>query len=157
MLSVLGGLVSYAPLRDAAASGPSPTLTSCWPLLIYGPWLVASLSILRAALHHRRTKHSWTVVMLFSGFAVVLCVAQAPMTVTGVAVAGIPPISALAAFQQIVRQMTLVSPPRHAHPGTHPSAHPSAQAHPGADPATARHGSPARAGLPWRRRQKESP
>ncbi|MGK5529842.1 DUF2637 domain-containing protein [Streptomyces sp. URMC 129] len=119
MLSVLGGLVSYDPLRDAAASATSPALTSCWPLLIYGPWLVASLSILRAALYQRHTKHSWSVVMVFSGFAVVLCVSQAPMTVTGVAVAGIPPISALAAFQQIVRQMTLGGPARHAHPGAH--------------------------------------
>ncbi|WP_223291195.1 DUF2637 domain-containing protein [Streptomyces avicenniae] len=116
MLSVLGGLISYGPLRDAAAPGASEALTDWWPLLIYGPWLVASLSIVRAALHQRRSLHSWVVVVLFSGIAVALCVAQAAPTVMNVAVAGLPPVSALLAFHQIVRQITLISPPRHAVP-----------------------------------------
>ncbi|WP_243740453.1 DUF2637 domain-containing protein [Streptomyces sp. 8K308] len=116
MLSVLGGLISYEPLRQVASPGSSAALTACWPLLIYGPWLVASLSILRAALHQRHARHSWAVVVLFSGLAVALCVAQAPPTMTDVAVAGLPPISALVAFHQIVRQITLISPPRHALP-----------------------------------------
>ncbi|MDT0342593.1 DUF2637 domain-containing protein [Streptomyces litchfieldiae] len=116
MLSVLGGLVSYEPLRDAAAPSASDQLTAWWPLLIYGPWLVASLSILRAALHQRRSLHSWAVVILFSGLAVGLCVSDAPRTATDIAVAGLPPISALVAFHQIVRQMTLIHPPRHALP-----------------------------------------
>ncbi|TDC64934.1 DUF2637 domain-containing protein [Streptomyces hainanensis] len=116
MLSVLGGLISYGPLRQVASPGSSTALTACWPMLIYGPWLVASLSILRAALHQRHARHSWAVVVLFSGLAVALCVAHAPPHVTDVAVAGLPPISALVAFQQIVRQITLISPPRHALP-----------------------------------------
>ncbi|GAA3870819.1 DUF2637 domain-containing protein [Streptomyces sedi] len=114
MLSVLGGLISYAPLRDAAAPAQSSALDAWWPLLVYGPWLVASLSILRAALHQRTARHSWAVVVLFSGLAVSLSVAQAPWTAVDVAVAAVPPISALIAFHQIVRQMTLTNPPRHA-------------------------------------------
>ncbi|RKN47143.1 DUF2637 domain-containing protein [Streptomyces hoynatensis] len=120
MLSVLGGLISYEPLRAAAATGAPPSLTAWWPLLIYGPWLVASMSILRAALHQKRVTHSWAVVIFFSGLAVALCVAQAPATVTDIAVAGLPPVSALVAFHQIVRQITLISPPRHAFPRQRP-------------------------------------
>ncbi|MFR9724115.1 hypothetical protein ACL02R_12230 [Streptomyces sp. MS19] len=120
MLSVLGGLISYGPLRDAAAPGASDALTDWWPLLIFGPWLVASLSIVRAALHQRRSLHSWLVVVLFSGIAVALCVAQAPPSVMSLAVAGLPPISALLAFHQVVRQITLISPPRHAVPRQRP-------------------------------------
>ncbi|WP_226961279.1 MULTISPECIES: DUF2637 domain-containing protein [Streptomyces] len=116
MLSVLGGLISYQPLRDAAAPGQSGLLNAWWPLLVYGPWLVASLSILRAALHQRTVRHSWVVVILFSGLAVCLSVAQAPMTAVDIAVAAVPPISALVAFHQIVKQMTLTNPPRHALP-----------------------------------------
>lgn len=116
MLSVLGGLISYQPLREAAAPGGSAVLDALWPLLVYGPWLVASLSILRAALHQRAARHSWVVVVLFSGLAVCLSVAQAPMTAVDIAVAAVPPISALVAFHQIVKQMTLTNPPRHALP-----------------------------------------
>ena len=122
MLSVLGGLISYEPLRAAAAGGAPASLTAWWPLLIYGPWLVASMSILRAALHQKRATHSWAVVVFFSGLAVALCVAQAPATVTDLSVAGLPPISALVAFHQIVRQITLISPPRHAFPRQRPGA-----------------------------------
>lgn len=113
MLSVLSGLVSYQPLREAAALETSPALSAWWPLLIYGPWLVGTLSILRAALHQRHAWHSWAVVVLFSGFAVALCVVEAAPTPTELAVAGLPPVSALVAFHQIVRQLTLVHPPRH--------------------------------------------
>ncbi len=116
MLSVLGGVISYEPLRGAASTGVSGTLADWWPLLIYGPWLVASLSILRAALHQRRVVHSWVVMILFSGLAVGLCVVSAPREVTEMAVAGLPPVSALIAFHQLVRQISLVHTPRHALP-----------------------------------------
>jgi hypothetical protein len=116
MLSVLGGVISYEPLRGVAAPGVSQALASWWPLLIYGPWLVASLSILRAALHQRRVLHSWVVLILFSGLAVGLCIADAPKSAPSVAVAGLPPVSALVAFHQLVRQIALVNPPRHALP-----------------------------------------
>jgi hypothetical protein len=116
MLSVLGGITSYQPLRDVASPAVSETLGAWWPLLIYGPWLVACLSILRAALHQRSALHSWLVMIVFSALAVGLCVAGSPPTVTGIAVAGLPPCSALVAFHQLVRQITLIHPPRHALP-----------------------------------------
>lgn len=116
MLSVLGGTIAYNPLRLLAAPGTSPELATWWPLLVYGPWLVASLSIIRAALHQRRSAHSWAVVVLFSAIAVVLCIAHAPKTLPGITVAGLPPITALVSFHQLIRQITLTSPPRHALP-----------------------------------------
>jgi uncharacterized protein DUF2637 len=116
MLSVLGGVISYDPLRGVASPGVSSALTSWWPLMIYGPWLVACLSILRAALHQRRVVHSWIVMVFFSALAVGLCVAGAPRTVTDLAVAGLAPVSSLVAFHQLVRQIALVNPPRHAMP-----------------------------------------
>ncbi|ONK11524.1 DUF2637 domain-containing protein [Streptomyces sp. MP131-18] len=121
MLSVLGGLVSYEPLRDAASPGVPQQLIGWWPLLIFGPWLVASLSILRAALYQRHALHSWAVVVFFSGLAIALCMSQVPRTPTNLAVAGLPPLSALLAFHQIVRQVTLINPPRHALPRRHPA------------------------------------
>jgi hypothetical protein len=116
MLSVLGGVTSYHPLRHVAAPGISGALAAWWPLLIYGPWLVACLSILRAALHQRGALHSWLVMIFFSALAVGLCIADSPHTVTGIAVAGLGPVSALIAFHQLVRQITLIHPPRHALP-----------------------------------------
>ncbi|MCG3041352.1 DUF2637 domain-containing protein [Streptomyces fenghuangensis] len=115
MVSVLGGLVSYDPLRLLAGPTVPADLARWWPLLIYGPWLTGSLSILRATVLRRRVRHSWAVVILFSAVAVVLCVAHAPKTLTGVAAAGLPPITALACFHQLVGQITLTQP-RHALP-----------------------------------------
>ncbi|MDG9706497.1 DUF2637 domain-containing protein [Streptomyces sp. DH37] len=115
MVSVLGGLVSYDPLRLLAGPGVPGDLARWWPLLVYGPWLAGSLSILRATVLRRRVRHSWAVVILFSTVAVVLCVAHAPRTLAGVAAAGLPPITALACFHQLVGQITLTQP-RHALP-----------------------------------------
>ncbi len=114
MLSVLGGMISYAPLQHLAERAVPHDLAPWWPLLVYGPWLVASLSILRAALHQRRAAHSWAVVVLFSFIAVYLCVAHATQSMTSMAVACLPPITALVSFHQLVRQITLTNPPRHA-------------------------------------------
>ena len=111
-LSALAGVLSYSPLRHAASLRTSPSLTASWPLLVYGPWLVAALSVLRAALYRRRAVHSWCVVLLSSALAVLLCVAQAPRHPVGLAVAGLPPVSALVAFQQLVCQATLLHAPR---------------------------------------------
>lgn len=116
MLSVLGGMISYGPLRYLASPSTSESMAAWWPLLVYGPWLVASLSVLRAALHRRGAAHSWAVVVLFSTIAVFLCVAHAPKDPPSMAVAGLPPVAALVSFHQLVRQITLTSPPRHALP-----------------------------------------
>ncbi|MFI6284356.1 DUF2637 domain-containing protein [Streptomyces sp. NPDC051018] len=116
MVSVFGGMVAYDPLRHIAEPRTQGDVVRWWPLLVYGPWMVASLSILRAALHQRRALHSWAVVLLFSTVAILLCVAQAPRTLTDAATAALPGLAALTCFQQIVRQITLTRPPRQATP-----------------------------------------
>ncbi|MFE1287673.1 DUF2637 domain-containing protein [Streptomyces sp. NPDC058751] len=111
MVSVFSGMVAYSPLQRIASNAQSGT-GPWWPLLVYGPWVVASLSILRAALHRRRAVHSWYVVLLFSSVAMMFCVADANQTVTGVATAVVPALASLTCFQQLVRQITLTRPPR---------------------------------------------
>ncbi|WP_344494196.1 DUF2637 domain-containing protein [Streptomyces enissocaesilis] len=106
-VSVLGAMVSYDPLRHLAASGVAPGLVHGWPLLVFGPWLVACLTVLRAALHRRRALQAWVVVVLFTAIAITLSVTQAPRTLPGTAVAALPPAAALACFHQFIRQITL--------------------------------------------------
>ncbi|MFD9985106.1 hypothetical protein ACFWZJ_32470 [Streptomyces massasporeus] len=115
-VSLLSGMVAYDPLRLVAVSPAARGLRHWWPLLVYGPWLVGSLSVLRAALHQRRAAHSWCVVLVFSSIAVLLCVVQAPRTVLGTAAAALPGLAALACFQQVVRQITLTRPPMRSAP-----------------------------------------
>ncbi|MDQ1010184.1 hypothetical protein QFZ82_004669 [Streptomyces sp. V4I23] len=115
MVSVFGGIVAYGPLQNVMSDARS-WMIPWWPLLVYGPWMVASLSILRTALHRRRALHSWFIVLLFSSVAVMLCVAQAERTFTGIAAAVLPPVASLACFQQLVRQITLTLPPRQSTP-----------------------------------------
>ncbi|MFF1558678.1 hypothetical protein [Streptomyces sp. NPDC058279] len=116
VVSIFSGLAICEALRLSAGPRTADDVVSWWPLLIYGPWVVASLSILRAALHQRRAVHSWSMVLLFSTLATLLCVAQAPTTFAAQAAATLPPIAALACFQQLVRQITLTRPPRQAAP-----------------------------------------
>lgn len=111
MVSVFGAMAAYAPLQHITSDAKGGKI-SWWPLLVYGPWIVASLSILRAALHRRRALHSWFVVLVFSSVAIMLCVTQAERTFAGVAGAALPAIASLACFQQLVRQITLTLPPR---------------------------------------------
>ncbi|MFE2553982.1 hypothetical protein ACFXGI_36505 [Streptomyces sp. NPDC059355] len=112
VVSIFSGLAICDALRHSAVPHTGHDVVSWWPLLIYGPWMVASLSILRAALHQRRAVHSWSIVLLFSTLATLLCVAQAPRTLPAQAAATLPAIAALACFQQLVRQITLTRPPR---------------------------------------------
>ncbi|GAA3170355.1 DUF2637 domain-containing protein [Streptomyces virens] len=119
MVSVFSGVVTYEPLLLVTTAHSSGSSSAWWPVLVYGPWLAGSLSILRAALHQRRALHSWFVVLLFSAVAVMLCVAQAPRTVTDTAAAALPGVAALACFQQLVRQITLTRPPRRTAPPRH--------------------------------------
>lgn len=116
VVSILSGLAICDALRHSAAPHTAREVVIWWPLLIYGPWMVASLSILRSALHQRRALHSWSIVLLFSTMATLLCVAQAPRTITAGAASALPAIAALACFQQLVRQITLTRPPRQAAP-----------------------------------------
>ncbi|MGW5848730.1 hypothetical protein ACWFQ8_12400 [Streptomyces sp. NPDC055254] len=116
VVSILSGLAICDALRHSAAPHTAREVVSWWPLLIYGPWMVASLSILRSALHRRRALHSWAIVLLFSTLATLLCVAQAPRTVAAGAASALPAVAALACFQQLVRQITLTRPPRQSAP-----------------------------------------
>ncbi|MFE9463339.1 DUF2637 domain-containing protein [Streptomyces virginiae] len=116
VVSVLSGLAVCDALRHSAEPHTDREVATWWPLLIYGPWVVASLSVLRSALHQRRALHSWSIVLLFSTLATLLCVAQAPRTIAAVAGAALPAVAALACFQQLVRQITLTRPPRQAAP-----------------------------------------
>ncbi|MFE9932517.1 hypothetical protein [Streptomyces sp. NPDC005533] len=114
VVSILSGLAIWDTLRHSAGPQTAREVVSWWPLLIYGPWMVASLSILRSALHQRRALHSWSIVLLFSTLATLLCVAQAPRTIAAGAASALPAVAALACFQQLVRQITLTRPPRQA-------------------------------------------
>ncbi|WP_234318199.1 hypothetical protein [Streptomyces sp. NRRL S-244] len=125
VVSIFSGLAICDALRHSAVPHTGHDVVSWWPLLIYGPWMVASLSILRAALHQRRAVHSWSIVLLFSTLATLLCVAQAPRTLPAQAAATLPAIAALACFQQLVRQITLTRPPRQQTP-RHRNSRPSA-------------------------------
>ncbi|MEU0738446.1 DUF2637 domain-containing protein [Streptomyces sp. NPDC006134] len=111
-VSIFGGMMSYDSLLQSAASRTQSSMVSWWPFLVYGPWMVASLSVLRAALHQRRAVHSWSVVLFFSCMAMLLCLAQLPMTIVDAATATLPALASLACFQQLVRQITLTRPPR---------------------------------------------
>jgi hypothetical protein len=110
MVSVFGGMVAYTPLLHLAPDARG-TAAQAWPLLIYGPWMVASLTVLRAALHRRRAMHSWFIVLLFSSLAMILCMAEADRTFTSFAAAALPAIASLTCFQQMVRHITLTRPP----------------------------------------------
>ncbi|MFE5399501.1 hypothetical protein ACFQ9U_33685 [Streptomyces sp. NPDC056568] len=127
-VSLFGGMVAYEPLRLAAVTRTRAGVVSWWPLLVYGPWLVASLAVLRSALHQRRAVHSWAVVLLFSAIAMLLCIAQAPRTLSDGAAAALPGLASLVCFQQIVRQITLTRPPRRALPRHRQRPAPSAEA-----------------------------
>ncbi|WP_367326273.1 DUF2637 domain-containing protein [Streptomyces sp. HUAS ZL42] len=116
MVSVFGGMATYEPLRQIAVFHTQSGAVSWWPLLVYGPWLVAALSILRAALHRCRAVHSWVVVLLFSSVAVLLCVVQAGGNITDAAAAALPSCASLACFQQLVRQITMTRPHRRTRP-----------------------------------------
>jgi hypothetical protein len=139
MVSVFSGMVTYEPLRFVALTHTQSGFVSWWPLLVYGPWTVASLSVLRAALHRRRAVHAWSVVLLFSCVAVLMCVVQAPRTVIDTSAAALPGIASLACFQQLVRQITLTRPPRRTAPrhGTRPTTQVPPSPSPSRKPAPA--------------------
>jgi hypothetical protein len=148
-VSLFGGMVAYEPLRLAAVARTRGDVVSWWPLLVYGPWLVASLAVLRSALHQRRAVHSWAVVLLFSAIAMLLCIAEAPRTLSDGAAAALPGLASLVCFQQIVRQITLTRPPRRAVPRHRQRPAPE----PGGDEA----GAPDAVPLPHQRRRPQQP
>ncbi|MEU7191311.1 DUF2637 domain-containing protein [Streptomyces sp. NPDC045369] len=110
-VAALGAVASYPSLRGIADGVAPADIAGLWPLLIYGPWVVATLSILRARAYRRRTLHSWAVVIFFAAVATLLCVARVHPSPAGIAVAGLPPLTVLLCFHQFVRQLDLATAP----------------------------------------------
>ncbi|MEJ8670378.1 DUF2637 domain-containing protein [Streptomyces sp. MS1.AVA.1] len=105
---------SYDQLRSIALLVVSPNLAHWWPLTVYGPWLLAGLSILRASVQRRTARRSWAVMLISSGTAVALCIGQSAHSLLAMVVVGIPPITALVCFRELVGQFSSRPGPRHA-------------------------------------------
>jgi hypothetical protein len=121
-VTMLGWSLSYSynQLRAIALLVEPRNLAQWWPLTVYGPWLVAGLSILRASIQRRPARRSWTVMVISSGTAVVMCVGHSPHSALAMVIVGIPPVTALVCFRELVGQMSSPSGPRHA---THSAKH----------------------------------
>ncbi|MFG2500819.1 DUF2637 domain-containing protein [Streptomyces sp. NPDC048441] len=107
---------SYGQLRTIAENILPVQLAQWWPLTVYGPWFVAALSILRAAVQHQPARRSWGVLLVASAMAVALCVSHSSHSVLAFVTLGIPPITALVCFWELIGQ---VSSKRHARRAPH--------------------------------------
>ncbi|EGX58556.1 integral membrane protein [Streptomyces zinciresistens K42] len=105
---------SYDQLRTIALLVVSPDLAHWWPLTVYGPWMLAGLSILRASVQRRTARRSWAVMLISSGTAVALCIGQSADSLLAMVVVGIPPITALVCFRELIGQFSTRPGPRHA-------------------------------------------
>ncbi|WP_416985788.1 DUF2637 domain-containing protein [Streptomyces sp. T028] len=106
---------SYVQLRDTASSVLPQRLAQWWPLTVYGPWLVAALSVLRATVQGRSARGSWCVLLGASAMAVSLCISHASHSLLSLVIFGIPPVTALVCFWEIVGQVSSKeTKPRHA-------------------------------------------
>jgi hypothetical protein len=105
---------SYGQLRGIALLVVAEHLARWWPLTVYGPWLLAGLSILRASVQQRTARKSWAVMLICSGTAVALCIGQTTSSVLAMVIVGIPPITALVCFRELVGQFSSGHGPRHA-------------------------------------------
>lgn len=108
LVAVLGAVDTLGPLRHASADR---TPSRWWPALVYGPWVVAALSILRASIYRRHARHSWIVVMAFAAVSMALSVPYASADARAVVVAVLPATAMTACLHQLVRQATLTRPP----------------------------------------------
>ena len=107
---------SYNQLRGIASTVLPAPLAQWWPLTVYGPWFVAALSVLRAAFQHRSARRSWGVILIASATAVTLCVSHSSHSLLAMVIVGIPPITALVCFRELVGQVAYRYRPRHAAP-----------------------------------------
>ncbi|MEY9997999.1 hypothetical protein ABIE67_010118 [Streptomyces sp. V4I8] len=105
---------SYGQLRGVASLFMSPGIARWWPWMLYGPWIAAGFAIVRAALQGRTARWSWAVLVTASAGTVGLCVGNSTESILMMAVAGIPPITALACFQELAGQLSYRHRPRHA-------------------------------------------
>ncbi|MFD0504756.1 DUF2637 domain-containing protein [Streptomyces chiangmaiensis] len=108
---------SYNQLHAIASTVLPEPLAQWWPLTVYGPWFVAALSILRASFQHRTARRSWVVILVASATAVALCIGNSAHTLLSMVIVGIPPITALVCFRELVGQVSCKHRPRHAAPG----------------------------------------
>ncbi|MGW1004846.1 DUF2637 domain-containing protein [Streptomyces sp. NPDC002520] len=97
---------SYGQLHTIAETVLPANLAQWWPLTVYGPWFVAALSILRATVQRRSAHRSWGVILTASGVAVALCVSHASQAILTFVMLGIPPITALVCFWELVGQVS---------------------------------------------------
>lgn len=117
LVSTLGCFISYRFLSGFTNAHRSDlSLFSWWPLMIYFPWLAASLSILHATMHQRRAMQSWSVALVFSAMTSGLCVLQASDSAISVVIAVLPSVAALTCLQQFIHQISLTRPPRRIEP-----------------------------------------
>jgi hypothetical protein len=107
---------TYGQLRTIAEFVLPAQLAQWWPLTVYGPWFVAALSILRATVQHQPAPRSWGVLLVTSAMAVALCISHATGSVLAYVTLGIPPITALVCFWELVGQ---VSSKHRTHKGAH--------------------------------------
>lgn len=107
---------SYGQLRAIAENILPAELARWWPLTVYGPWFVAALSILRATVQHQPAPRSWGVLLVASAMAVALCVSHSSHSVLALVTLGIPPITALVCFWELIGQ---VSSKHRSRKGTH--------------------------------------
>ncbi|MGW5656359.1 DUF2637 domain-containing protein [Streptomyces humi] len=108
---------SYGQLRGIASSVLPVRLALYWPLTVYGPWFVAALSVLRATAQRRSARRSWCVVLAASLMAVALCVSHSSHALLSLVIFGIPPVTALVCFWELVGQISTKTRPRHASHG----------------------------------------
>lgn len=104
---------SYDQLRGIASSMLPTGLAQCWPLTVYGPWFVAALSVIRATAQRRSARRSWCVVVASSAMAMALCVSHSSHALLSLVIFGIPPVTALVCFWELVGQISSRSRPRH--------------------------------------------
>ncbi|AOR33564.1 hypothetical protein BFF78_23080 [Streptomyces fodineus] len=105
---------SYGQLRAIASAVLPMRLAQWWPLTVYGPWFVAALSVLRATAQRRSARRSWCIVLAASAMAVGMCVSHSSQRVLSLVIFGIPPVTALVCFSELVGQLSSRNRPRHA-------------------------------------------
>ena len=108
VVSLLFWVSSSYPLRDLVVSHTSREMQHVWPVVIYGPWLVAFLSSLLGTFERSRIAHSWVVVVLFSAAATSLCSKSLLGVPTEIIVAGLPPVAAAISFHQFMSQVSVL-------------------------------------------------
>ncbi|MET9736058.1 DUF2637 domain-containing protein [Streptomyces sp. NPDC006458] len=97
---------TYGQLRTIAEGMLPDKMAQWWPLAVYGPWFVAALSILRATVQHRRAHRSWGVLLTSSATAAALSVGHSSRSLMAFVMFGIPPVTALVCFWELIGQIS---------------------------------------------------